>query len=221
VSAPPSLASAVRFSVTGLVESLHAFLAWNLVLLVAVALVLLALTITNLALLAVPFLAPLVCGLLRLATVSHRGDQVALRTALPGIRRRLWTKIGLASVHAALLLLAALNLLVAPAIGGLVGALSMAMSVYLAAALLAYAVIAWTLLCDPWRETRPVRHLLRLAIIVLLRRPLQVLFLVLVLALAVAVTANLVVPGFFLPSMVLLLFTGYVIPAADELAEQG
>lgn len=213
----PSLAASIRFSVTGLIESLHAFLTWNLVAVVGVAVIAFSLVITNVALLAVPFLAPIVCGILRLAALSWRGDHVALRSAVPGIRHRFWTKVGLAAAQCVLLVLALLNLLIAPSIGGLFAALSMATSVYLAATVVAFATVGWTLLCDPRRESEPVGHLARLAMIVLLRRPLAVIFLVVVVALSTVVVYNLVVPSLFLPSMVLLLVAGYVLPAADEI----
>lgn len=213
----PSLAAAIRLSVTGLIESLHAFLAWNLVLVVAAAVNVFLLTLSSLALLLVPFLAPLVCGVVRLATVASRGDHVALRTAMPGIRHRLWTKVGLAAVQCVLLLLTTLNLLVAPAIGGLLAGLSMATSVYVAATLFAYAAVGWTLLCDPRRESLPLGELARLSLSIVLRHPLQVIFMLVVIALATVVVYNLVAPSLFLPSMVLLLVAGYVIPAADRL----
>lgn len=213
----PSLAAAIRLSVTGLIESLHAFLAWNLLLVIAAATAVFLVAVTPLALLLVPLLSPLACGLVRLATVASRGDHVALRTAVPGIRRRFGAKVGLAAGQTVLLLLAVLNLLLAPAIGGIVGALSAATSAYLAAFVLAYALVGWTLLCDPRREDRPVGELARLALVVVMRRPLQVLFLLLVLALTAVVVWNLVVPSLFLPSMVVLLTAGYVLPAADEI----
>lgn len=213
----PSLAAAIRFSVTGLIESLHAFLAWNLVLVLATTVVVYALTLSNLALLLVPFLAPLACGLGRLATVASRGDHVALRTALPGIRHRFWTKVGLGAAQALLLLLAILNLFVAPAMGGLFAALSMATSVYLAGTAVAFGLIGWTLVCDPARESVPLSRLARLSLVVLLRHPLAALFLLVVAALTAVAVYQLVVPSLFLPAMVVLLTARYVIPAADEL----
>lgn len=214
----PSLTVAIRFSLSGLVESLHAFLAWNLALVAAAVVVVALLPLSLLALLLVPFLAPLACGLVRLASAARRGDHVALRTALPGLRERFWTKVGLAAVQVLLLLLAILNLLAAPAIGGLLAALSMATSVYLAATILAYATVGWTLLCDPRRASLPLGQLARLAIVVVLRRPLAILFILLVAGLSVVVVYNLLVPSLFLPSMVLLLAAGYVLPAADQIA---
>lgn len=214
----PSLASAIRFSISGIIESVHAFLAWNLAAVVAVAVILLLLPASDLAVLLVPLLAPVLCGLIRLAAASQRGDHVSLQTALPGIRHRTWTKVGLAALQCVVLLLATLNLVLAPAIGGLVGALSAVTSVYLGAAILAYALVGWTLICDPRRQAEPVRILARVALVVLLRRPLQILFLLLVSALGTIIVYNLVVLGLFLPSMVFLLIAGYVVPAADEIA---
>ncbi len=214
----PSLAAAIRLSVSGLIESLHAFLAWNLVAVVAVLVVLAAFALTYAALLLVPFLAPLLCGILRLATVTVRGDHVALRTAVPGIRHRFWTKVGLAAIQWVILLLMTLNVLLAPSIGGILGALSAATSVYLGGSLLAFAIVGWALLCDPRRESLAVRELARRALLVLLRRPMQILFLLLLTGLAALVIYNLAVPGLILPSMVLLAIAGYVLPAADHLA---
>lgn len=214
----PSLAAAIRFSVSGLVEWVHAFVLWNLALVVAVAIVLTLLLLTNLALLLVPLLAPLVCGLLRLATVAHRDEVVTLRTAMPGIRHRWGAKVGLAAAQSLILLLAALNVMLAPAIGGLLAALSVATSVYLALGVAGYAMVGWTLLCDPRRESDPLGHLARLALVVLVRRPLPLLFILVVAVLAVAIVYNLVVPALFLPSMIMLLVAGYVLPAADRLA---
>ena len=214
----PSLAAATRLSVSGLVESLHAFLAWNLVLLLAVAAAVLLLSLSALAILVVPLLAPLACGLVRLAVVAARDEHVALRTALPGIRHRWMAKFGVAALQCAVLLLALLNLLLAPSIGGLLAAISLAMSVYLIATVLAYATALWPLVCDPRREDAPLSALARLALVVLFRKPFQLLFLVLAGVLAAIVIRNLIVPAFFLPSMAVLLMAGYVIPAADEIA---
>lgn len=213
----PSLTAAIRFSVSGLIEWVHAFVLWNLALVVAVAVVLTLLLLTNLALLLVPLLAPLVCGLLRLATVAHRDEVVTLRTAVPGIRHRWRAKVGLAAAQSLILLLAALNVMLAPAIGGPFAALSVGTSVYLALAVAGYAMVGWTLLCDPRRESQPIRQLARLALVVLVRRPLAILFFLVVTALAVVIVSNLVVPALFLPSMILLLVARYVLPAADLL----
>ena len=215
---PPSLAGAIRFSVLGLIDSLHAFLAWNFVLVIATVAALYLLVASNLALLVAPFLAPLACGLARLATVASRGGQVTLRTALPGIRHRFWAKVGLAAAQCLILFLAVLNLLVSPAIGGLFAALSMATSVYLGGAVVAYGIVGWTLLCDPSRESLPLANLARLALVIVLRHPLAAFFLLVVAGLATVVVYNLVVPSLFLPAMVLLLTARYVLPAADELA---
>lgn len=214
----PSLAAAIRLSLDGFVGSLHAFLAWNAVLAVAAGLTVFLLSLSNLALLAVPLLAPLTCGVGRMAAVAARDEHVALRSAVPGFAHRFWTKVGLAAAQSALLLVAGLNLLVAPAIDGPVAALSLAVSVYLIVTVLAYAIAFWPLLCDPRREEMPVPSLLRLALIVLLRRPLQLLTLLVVAVLSAIVIRSLVVPGLFLPGMVLLMIAGYVTPAADELA---
>lgn len=217
----PSLAEAIRFSIRALVESIHAFLAWNLLLVLASATVIFVLSLTNLAVVLIPLLSPLVCGLLRMAVVARRDEDVALRTAVPGIRHRIVAKLGLAAGQCLLVLVATVNLAVAPAIGGLLGSLSMATSLYLLGAIGAYAFVGWTLLCDPRHDTERLGRLAKLAAVVLIRRPLAMLFIMAMAILSAFLVYSLVVPSLFLPSLLLLLAAGYVVPAADEVSEGG
>jgi hypothetical protein len=214
---PPSLAVAARRSVGGFVESIHLFVAWNLVLLVAVALTIGVLVVTPLGMLLVPFLAPFACGLLRLAVVTARGEHVTMRSAVTGVTHRWRAKVTIGAAQCGLLLLAVVNLLVAPSMGGLPGAISTAMSVYLVVGVLAYAVALWPLLCDPRRDGRSPRSLARLALVILFRRPLQLGLLTVMLGLAALLIRDLIAPAFFLPGVVSILLAGYVIAAADEL----
>ncbi len=213
----PSLPVALRTGGMKLFEEIFPVLVTNLAwAMLAGALVYVA-GLVPLALLLLPLIAPLTTGLARVAVLAARDRVVPLRAFVDGVTDRFWLKLGLGALQAVVLLVALMNVVVAPSMGGLFGAISMVLSVYVAAATFGYGLVFWTLLSDPDRATMPVRRVGRLAMAVVLTRPLPVAFLLILAALAIGVMASLIVPLLFLPSFVLITVAAYVLPAADLL----
>src|SRR5687768_6377457 len=79
-----------------------------------------------------------------------------------------------------------------------------------------YGVALWPIVCDPDREA-PLREQLRMALTVVMLRPLQIGVLALIAALALIVCVQLIAPAVFLPGIVLVVIAGYVVPFVDRL----
>ncbi len=108
------------------------------------------------------------------------------------------------------------NVLLAGSIGGFLGIVSAVIAAYAVIATWMYAVALWPIVCDPDREA-PLREQLRMALTVVILRPLQIGVLALIAALAVIVCVQLVAPAVFLPGFVLVVIAGYVVPFVDRL----
>jgi len=212
-----SLGEAVRVGVSGFVSEIATFLLANgLWALLAGGIAYAALRLP-VALLLAPLLAPLTCGLARVATETARDRVVSPRTFVAGVVERFWTKLGLGAVQALILVVALADILLAPAIGGLPAIASTVLAVYVAISSLAYGLVFWTLLADRDLRGLPVRQVARLALAVVLRRPAPVAFLFVYAVLAAGVAVPFVVAVLFLPSVVLLTVAAYVIPASEEI----
>lgn len=211
----PSLAGALRTGGAKLFEEIFAVLVTNLAWAMLAGAVVYLTGLAPVALVLLPLIAPLTTGLARISVLAARDRVVPLRAFLDGVRDRFWIKLGLGALQTVVLLTALVNVVVAPSLGGLFGAISMVLSVYVAAATFGYGLVFWTLLSDPDRATMAVRSLGRLSMAVVLARPLAVAFLLLLTALAIGVMASLIVPLLFLPSFVLITIAAYVLPAAD------
>lgn len=163
-----------------------------------------------------PLLALPTAILMRMAVVAAR--QGTPRWSLAG--SELWRlpgrKVALGALQLVILLLAITNILLSGEIDGLPGALSTLVAGYAVIATSIYAVALWPIVCDPAREA-PIAEQLRLALGVVMLRPLQMFVLALITALAVVVSVQLIVPAIFLPSIVLLAVAHYVVPAVDRL----
>ena len=220
-STAPRLGDAVRVGFTGFVEEITIFLLANVAWAVLVGGVVYAVGRSPVGLLLTPLVAPLTSGLARIAAEVSRQRVVSIRTLLDGVRDRFWTKMGLGAVHVLVLLLAFVDLLLAPSIGGLAAVASMILAIYVAIASTAYGLVFWTVISDRDLAGLPVRQAARLALAVVLRRPGAVAFLFAFGVLSVAVMSTLVVPVLFLPSIVLITVAAYVIPAAEEIRRRG
>ena len=108
------------------------------------------------------------------------------------------------------------NVVLGGSIGGLAGIASAIVAGYALIAVSVYALALWPIVCDPAREA-PLRDQLRLALALVTLRPLQLLVLAVITVLAVIVCIQLIVPLLFLPSLVLIVVAGYVVPVADRL----
>lgn len=163
-----------------------------------------------------PLLALPTASLMRLAVTAIRLGVPSLRMARDELVRMPARKIVLAAAQLLLMAIGLTNVRLAADIGGLPGVLSAAVAAYVMVGASVLAVALWPLVCDPLREA-PVREQLRLALAIVVRRPLQLIVLAVIAALAALVCLQLIVPALFLPSLVLLAIAGYVVPAADEL----
>jgi hypothetical protein len=217
LSGPASLGGALRTAAAAYLEWPTRFLLVNAVWLVAALLVLFALRVPALVILA-PFLAPAACAMTGMAAAAVRERRVGMRAARDGVRQRFWAKLGLGAAQLLLLVLALADLNAAAALGGAFGAISALLAFYVGAAVSAYALVAWPLLCDPLRAEQPVRALLRVALAVFLAKALPVLALLLLVAMAAWASVQLVVPALFRPALLILAVTAYALPAADELS---
>ena len=166
--------------------------------------------------------APAFClplgALMRLAIASSRDRVISWRMAGAELGRLPGRKLALATVQLLVLGLGVANLALAPALGGLVGIGSAAVAGYAVVVSSVYAVALWPIVCDPDRE-RPLPDQLRLALAIMLLRPIQLFVLALIAGLAVAASAislQLVIPAIVLPALVLLAVANYVTPVADS-----
>lgn len=211
------LGDAVRIGVTGVIEDVAIFLLANVAWAIATAGIVYAVMQSPIALALVPLIAPLTTGFGRVAAEAARQRVVTPSTLVAGVRDRFWTKIGLGTVQALVIAIALLDLLLAPAIGGLPAFMSIVLAVNIAISSVIYGMVFWTLLSDATLGSLPVRQVARLALAVIVRRPGQVLFLLAFALLAIGIMTTLVAPVLFLPGIVLLTIAAYVLPAAEEI----
>ncbi len=213
----PRLGDSIRLGVSGFIQEIVTFLLANGIWTVLVGAIVYGMLRWPIALLLAPLIAPLTCGLARVATETARDRVVSPRTFFAGVTDRFWVKLGMGAIQAVVLAIAVADLLVAPAIGGLPAIASLVLAVYVAASSVAYGLVFWTLLSDPELRTMRVRQIGRLALAVVLRRPGQVAFLLVFAVLAASVAIPLIPTVLFLPSIVLLTVAAYVLPAAEEI----
>lgn len=168
-----------------------------------------------LALLA-PLLALPAAVLMRLAVSAARDDAPSWRLARAELGRLAGRKVGLAAAQLLILGLGLLNLSLGPSMGGIAGVAVTIVAGYALIAVAVYAVPLWSIVCDPLRQG-PLRDQLRLALAVVVIRPIQILVLAVITVLSVLVSIQLVVPASFLPSLVMLAGAAYVVDVADRL----
>ena len=172
--------------------------------------------VVPLVLVLAPLLALPTAALMRLAVVAARGASPSWRIVREELGRLALRKVGLAAVQLMVLLVSLLNVSLAPGIGGIPGILSTIVAGYALVASSVYATALWPIACDPRREG-PLREQLRLALAVMLLRPVQIAVLTVITVLAVLVSVQLVAPAVFLPSLVMLAIAEYVVDLADRL----
>ena len=172
--------------------------------------------VVPLVLVLAPLLALPTAALMRLAVVAARGASPSWRIVREELGRLALRKVGLAAVQLMVLLVSLVNVSLAPRIGGIPGILSTIVAGYALVASSVYATALWPIVCDPRREG-PLREQLRLALAVMLLRPVQIAVLTVITVLAVLVSVQLVAPAVFLPLLVMLAIAGYVVDVADRL----
>ena len=163
-----------------------------------------------------PLLALPTAALMRLAVATARDRAPSWPMAREELGRLAGRKVVLASIQLLLLGVSLTNVVLGGNIGGLPGIASAIVSGYALIAVSVYALALWPIVCDPAREA-PVRDQLRLALALVTLRPLQLVVLAVITALAVIASIQLIVPLLFLPSLVLIMVAGYVVPVADRL----
>ena len=163
-----------------------------------------------------PLLALPTAVLMRLAVAVARDRSPSWSMAIAELGRLAGRKLLLGTAQLLVLALGVVNVLLAGNIGGILGVISALIAAYAVIATWMYAVALWPIVCDPDREA-PLREQLRMALTVVILRPLQIGVLALITALAVIICVQLIAPAVFLPGFVLVVVAGYVVPFVDRL----
>ena len=163
-----------------------------------------------------PLLALPTAVLMRLAVAVARDRSPSWSMATAELGRLAGRKLLLGTAQLLVLALGVVNVLLAGNIGGILGIVSVVIAAYAVIATWMYAVAMWPIVCDPDREA-PLREQLRMALTVVILRPLQIGVLALITALAVMICVQLIAPAVFLPGFVLVVVAGYVVPFLDRL----
>ena len=212
----PSLARAIRESFPRYLDDIVLFAIVN----VGWALAFGAFAFVRIGLPAVVILTPLLAlptsALMRLAIATARDMAPGWPMAREELGRLAGRKVALAAIQLLIMGLSLTNVVLGGSIGGLAGIASAIVAGYALIAVSVYALALWPIVCDPAREA-PLRDQLRLALALVTLRPLQLLVLAVITVLAVIVCIQLIVPLRFLPSLVLIVVAGYVVPVADRL----
>lgn len=167
-------------------------------------------------LLIIPLAVP-AAGVMRLAAAHVRRGTGHWTDFGDGLRRwRMVLAVAVVQVLAAGLLV--LDLALGLSAGGLVGGVLAAMATYGAALAWVAAVTGWPLLMDPEHDAEPMARRLRLALALMLSRPLRLGLLALLVGALLAIATVAIVPVLlFAFALACLLAAHYVLPAADAL----
>jgi hypothetical protein len=212
---PPRLVAAILGAPRLAVEHAFALLVANTLLGLIVAAYVVLLVGVPAAIIAIPLLALPTAALTRLAVAAVRLGVPTLAMARNELGRLPLRKIVLALVQVLVLGISLTNIGLAGEIGGLAGLMSGGVAIYALLGTAIYAMALWPIVCDPRREG-PLREQRRLALVVTVRRPLQLATLALIAGLAAIASVQVLVLVFFLPILVVVAIAGYVVPAADE-----
>ena len=212
----PSLARAIREAFSRYLDEIVLFTVVNLGWALAVAIFAFARIGLPAIVILTPLLALPTAALMRLAVATGRDRTPTWPMAREELGRLAGRKVALAAVQLLIMGLSLTNVVLGGSIGGLAGIASAIVAGYALIAVTVYAVALWPIVCDPAREA-PVRDQLRLALALVTFRPLQLVVLAVITVLAVVVSIQLIVPLLFLPSLVLIMVAGYVVPVADRL----
>jgi hypothetical protein len=166
---------------------------------------------------ALPLLALPTAALTRLAVAAARLGVPTFTMARREPGRLALRKLFLAYVQVLVFGISLTNIGLAGEIGGLAGLISGGVAIYAILGAAIYSMALWPIVCDP-RRAGPLRDQLRLAMVVTVRRPLQLATLAFIAGLSVVASIQVPVLAFFLPIFVVLAIAGYVVPAADEVA---
>jgi hypothetical protein len=173
-------------------------------------------TVVPAAIVLAPLLALPGSAIMHLASIAHADGVPTLGAAWAEARRRAGRKLLVAAVQLLVTGLGILNLLISAGLGGLGGVLSGIAVAYGLLAVWGVATPLWTLLSDPRRDV-PFGQQLRLAVAVVLARPLGMLVLLAVAVGSAILSIQLFFPALVLPSFVLLAVAAYVGDVLDRL----
>lgn len=205
---------AIRVALAGYFDGFVLFSVLNVAVVLTALAVASAFAIVPAVIVLLPLAALPASALTAAAVEVARGRPPAWSVAAGELRRNLVRKLALATVQLAITGLGLLNLSMAAAVGGVAGVVIAGVGGYGLVVTWAYAVALWPIVADPHRDG-PLRPQLRLALVVVVARPLGVAALVAVVAAAVTACALLIVPMIVLPALVILLCAAYVVPVAD------
>jgi hypothetical protein len=174
------------------------------------------------ALVLAPLLAVLWIGVVRLATLIVRGDDVVLSDAFGAYRVYLVPALAAGVVTTAGFALLGFNVMFGLESGGPVGWVLATLAGWGIAIGVAVSLAFWPLLADPRREARPVLATARLAALVVLANPLRMAGLGLVVSVvAVVATVAAAAIATFALAWIALAASRVVLPLADRLEESG
>ena len=216
--APASLAGAFRAAASDLYFNswrlLPANVIWStIVLLIAT----MAILMPQLLLIA-PLAALPLAGLFRMTTRIARGEAVSFWDAIDAWRHEVLATLGLGAALLAATVVLGSNAIIGLVAGTPLGWAFATLALWGLVATWLYAWVAWPLLADPARATRPIAERLRLAGLLVLASPgriggLGFLLAVFLVASAIAIVALATVSVAFAA----LVSSRYVLPAADRL----
>jgi hypothetical protein len=217
VPPPPGPFRALLLAAESLFEDLVTFAAGNLAFGLALLVTTLVVQLTVLGyLLAIPLALP-AAAVMRLGTISIRRGTPRLGD-LAAAYRRPGRVLAVATAQVLIGGLLVLDLAIGGASGALLGTIFAIVALYGLLVIGVVSVVAWPLLLDPEREDRPLRSILRLALVLILVRPVRMSVLALLVAamLLLAVLSVIVILSFGL-ALAWLTAAHAVLPAADAL----
>jgi hypothetical protein len=217
VSLPSALVAAVESYIAEVAVLLTANAAWlfGLGVLVVLWAVLPLIALVGL----IPFALP-TAALQRLGVVAARGDSPRWSHVRDELPRHVARKLLLAAGQVTIALLSLTSLELAVRMGGLLGIVAALVAGYVLIASALCALALWPIVCDPRRDG-PLADQVRLALAVVLLRPLQLLGFGFITTLALVTSVQLIAPFLFVPSLVLLATAQYVVNVADRLRPLG
>ena len=204
-------------AVRGYFEGFALFAVLNVAVVLAGLAVAAAFTVLAPAIVLLPLVAIPASALTRAAVDVARAEPATWSAAARELGRRPGRKLLIAALQVLVTGVGLLNLSMAAAVGGIGGIAIAAIGAYGLIVAWAYAIALWPIVVDPRRDGR-LADQLRLALLVLVTRPIGIVALLAVTAAAATACALLIVPLIVLPALVVLLCAAFVVPAADELA---
>ena len=160
----------MRESAVDLYYSFSSLLPANLAFGIGLIVLVVALAGSSLGWVLAVVLVPLAAGCMALATTLVRDHHTDLGEYAAVIRRPGQVLVlGAFQLGAGLVLV--VDLLVGAAVGSVPGGIMLLSSLFGLVILWAYSIAAWPIVLDPWRRDEPIGARLRLALVLLVRRP--------------------------------------------------